>query len=140
MKIEPELENVRAVGRRSLVPSVLCTVVILGISLWPKPPEPPDLIDIPDMDKLIHVVMYAGYVAVIAWSWRAERRSWRTGAALVTYGAVFGVLMELLQAAVPVLERSLSVWDMIANVAGSVTGITFYRWARGKGGAVRGKR
>jgi len=116
-------------GRRTLVPAALCTLVILGLSLWPKPPEPPDLIDIPDLDKLIHCFMYAGYVCVLAWTYRAEQRAWRIGIALAAYGMVFGAVMELLQAAFPVLERSLSFWDMVANTAGSVVGLLLYRGA-----------
>lgn len=119
-------------ARRNLLPAVACTIGIAAVSLWPRPPEPPPVFLFPHADKCVHAVIYAIYVAVLAWTYRAGGRTWRAGAALVAYGAVFGAAMELLQAAVPALERTLSGLDMLANLLGSAAGIALYgaihRW------------
>lgn len=108
--------------RRNPLWAVLCTVGIAALSLWPRPPEPPQALWFPHMDKVVHFVMYTAYAAVLAWTFRGESRTWRAVIAIAAYGTAFGIAMELLQAAMPALDRSLSALDMAANAAGSLAG------------------
>ncbi len=112
--------------RRTFVPAVACTLVIAALSLWPKPPQPPESLMFPNADKVVHVVMYAFYAAVLAWTFVAGSRTWRSWASLVAYGAAFGAVMELIQAAAPALERTLSGMDMLANAVGSAVGVALF--------------
>lgn len=107
---------------RSPLWAALCTVGIAVISLWPHPPEPPEPLRFPHIDKVVHFAMYAAYAAVLAWTFRGETRTWRAVIAIAAYGTAFGAAMELLQAAMPAIERSLSALDMAANAAGSLAG------------------
>jgi len=115
-----------AASRRSALPAVLLTVSIVALSLWPKPPEPPPVHLFAHADKVAHFLMYFVYCAALAWTFRAEGRAWRIGAALAAYGTVFGAAMEGLQGALPFLDRALSALDMLANAAGSAAGVVCF--------------
>jgi VanZ family protein len=115
-----------ATMRRNCIPAVLFTIAIVALSVWPRPPEPPMAFRFPHLDKVVHFLMYAVYAVVLAWTFRAGIRTWRIGVALLVYCTMFGVLMELIQATMPVLERTLSGMDMAANVAGSAAGVALY--------------
>lgn len=80
----------------------------------------------PHADKVVHAIMYASYTSVLSWTFMAVRGNWLFAVAIVVYGAAFGAVMELLQAVVPVLDRTLSGLDMLANVVGSVAGVVFF--------------
>jgi VanZ family protein len=115
--------------RRNWFFAVACTIAIVALSVWPKPPEPPEVFRFPHEDKVVHFLMYVTYAVVLAWTFRAGNGTWRLGAALAIYGTLFGVFMEVLQGAFPVLGRSLSGMDMLANAIGSAAGVALYRLA-----------
>ena len=81
--------------------------------------ETPDLF--PHQDKVGHFVAYAGYALLLAWSWRARRKTaWPVLTVIVVYCAAYGIAMEWLQATFRSGERFFSVADMLANGAGAL--------------------
>lgn len=113
-------------SRRSRLPAIACTIAIVVLSLWPKPPQPSEVFRFLHADKVAHVLMYGVYVVLLARTYRPGRMTWRFGAGLVIYACVFGVLMEILQGVIPALVRGFSFLDMLANGIGSVAGVTIH--------------
>lgn len=68
-------------------------------------------------DKLVHAVVYAGFMALVtAMAPHGRRWQWGGGAALF----LFGVVIEVMQGTIP--GRTASVADALANLAGIVVG------------------
>ena len=98
-------------------------VLIAVLSLMPGN-DIPD-VDLPDVDKLVHLLMYAGlgYLSASAFStcplkWR-QVRFW-----LFIMLFTYGFLLEFAQELFPALHRSFSYWDAAFNGLGAITGIS----------------
>lgn len=86
---------------------------------------------IPHLDKLVHAVAWAmlalGTWPVVAVSRRTRGWSVRARFLLVVgLGALFGVLVELVQGLVP--SRSADPWDALADTLGAALGALFCLW------------
>ncbi|MFE3292489.1 VanZ family protein [Rhodococcus sp. NPDC059234] len=110
----------------------LCVVFVVTLVLLFSPgsavPSGP-----PNSDKITHLLMFAA----LAFSARYARLGPRTvAAAAVAYAG----LSEVLQATLPI-QRSGSVWDWAADVAGVVIGlVVFEAWQGGRRRRDRGDR
>lgn len=98
--------------------SIITAIVILYLSLFTTPSFP-KLIDILwEPDKIIHVLMYGGFTAVLLF----ESRKGLTIKKLFMLSIIpllYGGLMELLQELLTT-NRTGSIYDFIANSAGVV--------------------
>ncbi len=115
--------NSTPVQRRLVVAAY--ALMLLGVSVMPSGAlaETPTLV--PHQDKLAHALAYAGWAVVLAWALRDRigRRpaaAWLAGIAALA--GTYGLLMELLQAALPWTGRECSWGDALANLAGAVLG------------------
>jgi len=81
----------------------------------------------PHADKLLHFCVYAFLAFLTARDLIAEKPFWspmKIKVAAILFASLYGVSDELHQAFVP--ERDASVFDVIADVAGSISGSVFY--------------
>lgn len=110
----------------SCLPRGIFTIITLLIILWltlaPKPlgDEPPPLF--PGADKLAHGLMFGFFTAMMSLDlqrktgWKYER--WSTVMLIATISTLTGVAIEFIQASMG-LGRSFEYADMIADAAGA---------------------
>lgn len=98
--------------------SIITGIIILYLSLF-TPPEFPKLIDILwEPDKIVHVLMYAGFSAVILFESRKNLTVKRM-ILISLFPLLYGGLMEILQETLTT-NRTGSWYDFIANSTGVV--------------------
>lgn len=115
---------------RNSYPGIFCAAVILLLTGLPGSSFPhvkPTL----GLDKVVHFLMYAGFTYITLWGYRKpyvekgevyrKKAIWIT----LTIGAALGILTEAIQA-IPVLKRSCSVYDWIADLIGCIVGVVAY--------------
>lgn len=102
---------------------------LLTLTSWPSPPHVPVVSDIPNFDKLVHLMLYAVEAWLIYRSvrWPGEPRFSATRAlAIVGAMAVWGVADETHQNWIP--GRSMEGDDVAADVAGAAAGAVVASW------------
>ncbi|HAV26135.1 MAG TPA: hypothetical protein DCX01_08155 [Bacteroidetes bacterium] len=72
------------------------------------------------LDKILHLTLY--YVFIVLWSLVSKVITVRQKYVLLIVGIAYGVLIEVLQASMP-LGRSYELDDIIANTIGCVLGV-----------------
>jgi len=110
--------------------SILSALIIMYLSLtsshtFDKVP----LINIPNIDKIIHFGMYFGLMSVIILE---NRTNLRNNHRLFLTGLIpllYGILMEILQATVTV-TRTASFYDALANSSGILVSILLWIWIK----------
>lgn len=100
-------------------------VVQLAILYWPRVPGPPGLLDVPGLDKLVHLATFAS----VAWTGVRAGCGARWWLPLL---AVHAGVSEVLQATV-LPHRSGDPWDVVADVAGVLVGMLWVRRGTGAG-------
>jgi len=111
---------------RNSYPGILCAAVILLLTGLPGSVFP-TVKPIIGLDKLVHMLMYAGFVFASIWGYRepfkerdgAYRKKvvWIALAVGIAYGALTEVMQETL-----IPTRTGSVYDWIADVIGCILG------------------
>ena len=91
---------------------------IAVLSLVPSWLFPPSPVQVPGIDKLIHVAMYGVLGGLLRWA-AGVRLGWRTHMALPMAAAGYGLLMEILQLGIGGAGRMFSWGDAAANLAGA---------------------
>jgi VanZ family protein len=81
-------------------------------------------IAIPHLDKLVHLILFGGFVGL--W-WRAVGDSAGRLMVIVAAGVALGVLTELGQA-IPGLGRDAGLDDLVADLVGCVLAVALVRW------------
>ena len=113
-------------GRLYRVLLAAAALVILVLSLIPRTPRV--FSHIRSFDKIVHFISYSTLSYLTFFSLKGSRR-WRTFASSAVACFLFGGLVELLQYLTP---RYPEVLDLVANIAGSVSGAliaaVFSRW------------
>lgn len=105
-------------ARAAILLTLILGVAVAGLALSPvSVPMPID-----NADKLYHAVAFAGLSVPV--SFLAPRLI----PGMVIALAVFGGVIELVQ---PYVGRDCSVWDWLANVAGTAIGVIIGRTAAG---------
>lgn len=80
--------------------------------------------DLLSFDKFAHAFVYCVYV--VLWSLALENKYGKNGKLIALYTSIIlGVLMEILQATI-FNGRSFEYFDIIANISGSVIGLTVF--------------
>ena len=89
---------------------LLALAGVLVLLLVPTPETPASVSAIPHLDKVVHVLLFAGLAVLGLFAW-PDQRLW------VVVGLIgFGVLTECLQGMTG--WRTFSVWDMVADAVG----------------------
>ena len=123
---------------RNSIPGILCGIVILILtglpgSLFPR--VKPAI----GLDKVAHVIMYAGFAFACLWGYRKQfvsnDLSYKKRAILLTIliSIASGGLTEIMQETITVLHRSGDWRDLIADSIGTGLGVLiFYLFFRRK--------
>jgi VanZ family protein len=111
--------------------TILLAFVIVLLSLVPSSSIPSSrLFNIPYLDKLIHLSMYASIGFVALMESRCFKNCWRFHLLLVMVIFVMSAIIEVLQATV-VASRAAEWFDLFANFSGLVAGYVAYKILRG---------
>ena len=123
---------------RNSIPGILCGIIILILtglpgSLFPR--VKPTL----GLDKVVHVLMYAGFAFACLWGYRRQFVSnglaYQKRAILLTIiiSIAYGGLTEIMQETITILHRSGDWRDLVADSIGTVIGVLiFYLFFRRK--------
>ncbi len=123
---------------RNSIPGILCGIVILILtglpgSLFPR--VKPAI----SLDKVAHILMYAGFAFACLWGYRKQfvsnDLSYKKRAILLTIiiSIAYGGLTEIMQETITVLHRSGDWRDLIADSIGTGLGVLiFYLFFRRK--------
>lgn len=123
---------------RNSIPGILCGIVILILtglpgSLFPR--VKPAI----GLDKVAHILMYAGFAFACLWGYRKQfvsnDLSYKKRAILLTIiiSIAYGGLTEIMQETITVLHRSGDWRDLIADSIGTGLGVLiFYLFFRRK--------
>lgn len=96
-------------------------VLIAVLSLVPAWLFPPSVSQIPGIDKWVHVAMYGVLGALLRWASGLPAPA-RASRWLPAAGALYGVLMEVLQLTLSGASRGFSWGDILANTVGIAVG------------------
>ena len=123
---------------RNSIPGILCGIVILILtglpgSLFPR--VKPTI----GLDKVAHILMYAGFAFACLWGYRKQfvsnDLSYKKRAIFLTIliSIAYGGLTEIMQETITVLHRSGDWRDLIADSIGTSLGVLiFYLFFRRK--------
>ena len=123
---------------RNSIPGILCGIVILILtglpgSLFPR--VKPTI----GLDKVAHILMYAGFAFACLWGYRKQfvsnGLSYQKRAIILTIliSIAYGGLTEIMQETITVLHRSGDWRDLIADSIGTGLGVfIFYLFFRRK--------
>ena len=123
---------------RNSIPGILCGIVILILtglpgSLFPR--VKPAI----GLDKVAHILMYAGFAFACLWGYRKQfvsnGLSYQKRAIILTIliSIAYGGLTEIMQETITVLHRSGDWRDLIADSIGTGLGVLiFYLFFRHK--------
>jgi hypothetical protein len=117
----PALAVHGALARGVFAVAVLVSLAVLFAPAEDVPASPPGV------DKLVHLLLFAVLAASGRW---AGARAGVLGGLLVVYAAVSEVVQGL-----SALDRSASVADWVADVAGVAAGLLGWAWAARRGRA-----
>ena len=115
---------------KNSIPGILCGIVILILTGLPGslfPPVKPAV----GLDKVAHIVMYAGFAFLCIWGYRQQYLSRskdyrRKALALAaTIGIAYGGITELMQEHL-VPTRTGDWFDFIADTIGVLAGLLFF--------------
>ncbi|MDQ2869770.1 MAG: VanZ family protein [Acidobacteriota bacterium] len=113
----------------------------MTLTSWPSPPSIPLADRIPNIDKVVHLCLYAGegFLIYLAIRWPG-RAGFSLARVLAVAGAmaVFGTLDEIHQTWIP--GRSCEAADVAADVAGAATGALVASALGGRRAARAGSR
>ena len=113
--------------------SILLAIVIALLSLTPANRFPVDSIwDIPHIDKIVHVLMYASLGFVALMESRCSRKCHGLNLLILLAILLASALIEVLQATV-VLSRGAEWIDLLANFLGLVAAYLAFRLIGGWG-------
>lgn len=81
--------------------SILCSIIILYLTLVPNPLPDNRLQLIPGMDKIVHAIMFGGFVLCLGVDYRRKhpfsKLSVKKMISYICFGIFFGAIVELLQ-------------------------------------------
>jgi hypothetical protein len=85
--------------------------------------------NIPYFDKIVHFIMYFGFMSVIIFENRRTLINTRNLFLTALIPFFYGILMELLQAALTI-SRSGSFFDIVFDTAGVLISILLWLWIK----------
>ena len=109
--------------RRARRGALIWGLFLLALTSWPSPPQVPVVSNIPNVDKMVHALLYGveGFLLYFAVAWPAPPR-FSLLRALTSAGAVavWGTLDEIHQAWIP--GRSMEAMDALLDTMGGFLG------------------
>ena len=114
---------------RNSYPGILCAAVILLLTGLPGSCFP-QVKPVIGLDKVVHLLMYAGFTFATIWGYREPFRERGAGYRekmlwmAILIGIFYGALTEIMQETL-IPSRTGSVYDWIADLIGSVFGAIF---------------
>lgn len=102
--------------------SVFTVILILWLTLAPKPlgDDPPQLF--PGADKIVHAIMFGFLTAMMLLDWQRihgwERATWGMSTLYATAVSFFGIFIECAQSFMG-LGRGFDWWDILADAIGA---------------------
>jgi VanZ family protein len=113
-------------------------VFLLALTSWPSPPEVPIVSAIPNVDKIVHGLLYGveGFLLYFAIAWPGPSRfSWLRALAIAGTLAVWGTLDEIHQAWIP--GRMPEPGDALIDAVGGFLGAVAASWQSGRASIFR---
>ncbi len=106
-------------------PTVIVAVLILFLTLLPRPLGEEDFQLFEGADKVVHFIMFGGLTGTFLYDrWRCGRPLTLCQALLaVAVSAMFGVIVELLQSSMHLGRTGNDLADILANTLGAFTAI-----------------
>jgi VanZ family protein len=85
-----------------------------------------DILDLPYLDKIVHMCMYFGLMIVMLYENRPEIKNYRSHFFLALFPLTYGTLIEILQ---PQLTstRMGDFFDVVFNILGIILALTAWR-------------
>lgn len=115
---------------QSLLPGIVWTLVIFGLSIMPGVNLPESWADLLAWDKLAHCFVYGVQVYLLLLGLlHAGRLNSSTTLGVFIFSVAFGALMELIQFAF-FPGRYFELLDILANTIGSIFGWLAFRYTR----------
>lgn len=105
---------------------IRCTLFVYWLALFASThlPPPPPVLSVDNLDKLMHLVAYAGlaFLLVVVYAGRRPVTAIQY-AQLLAVVAIYGIVDEVLQTFV---GRTCDFWDWAADVIGAAVGLTAF--------------
>lgn len=110
-------------------PTAAVLVVILYLTLLPKPLGDEDIMLFDGADKVVHFIMFGGLTGTYIFDrWRIGKPVNMRGALITAlFSAALGILVEYLQYAMELGRAGNDVYDAIANTLGAFTAVPVCR-------------
>lgn len=110
--------------------SILVALLIMYLSLASSDTfEDVPLIDIPFLDKIVHLGMYFGLMSVIIFENRKLLKSTNHLFLISLIPLFYGILMEILQTSIT-NTRYGSFFDVVSNYAGVLVSLLLWLWIK----------
>src|SRR5262245_46183476 len=108
--------------RRARRAALVWGLFLLALTSWPSPPELPYAWTFPNIDKVVHALLYSveGFFLYFAIAWSGPRRPLRRALAVAGILAVWGTLDEIHQAFIP--GRFMEGMDAVIDSVGGFLG------------------
>ena len=107
---------------------LVVVLVLYWVALFLGTHVPGDAVDSKLNDKLLHFGAYAGLAALLMWTISPQRHAFSVTLAALAGLSLYGLIDELLQ--IPIASRNCDPVDLMADVAGCVSGLIVYWLAR----------
>lgn len=129
VRIDAEKLRMRLKWLPGWLPTIVCFVLILYLTLMPEPLGDRDLMLFPGFDKVVHGIMFFGLTLCMLFD-AMRSRDWKALSLplislIVFIGGAAGIIIEYLQKVME-LGRGLELWDMMADVIGAVIAGTIW--------------
>ena len=106
--------------------SIIVAIIIMYLSLTSSSTfEKIPIINIPNLDKIVHFGMYFGFMSVIIFENRKMLKSTRSLFLLALIPLLYGILMEILQSALTT-SRTGSFYDVVSNSFGILVSLLIW--------------
>lgn len=111
------------------IPTILWSLLILYLSSGPGIQLPPSYLDFLGVDKLGHLVFYGIFSFLIAYSLFKSTQVIRKKILFnaLIFSSFYGICMEIMQYSF-FPNRYFEIWDIIANISGSLIGILIFKY------------
>ena len=94
------------------------TIIIFILMILPPGSLPNrGIFGVPNLDKLVHMVMFGGFVWFWYYSRNGDGKTKGLLFRLVLLSAVYGISMEFVQE--NFTERNFDIWDIVADISGA---------------------
>jgi VanZ family protein len=108
--------------------SIIVALIIMYLSLASsKTFQNVPLIEIPQIDKIMHFAMYFGFMSIITFENRKSILTSRQLFLIALIPFLYGILMEIFQISFTE-SRFANLYDVVANSAGILTSLLFWSW------------